>query len=514
MLWLIIKREFASNILTFRFMVGFTLCLVLIASSAYVLTKDYEQRLANYSDLAAKHKFIVFLGELSKPKVYSHLKVDVDRPPNVLSIVSEGFDKKLNSTVTVSHRDAPVMSGYTKDNPLLSYFSSIDISLIIQIVLSLLALLFSYNTISGEKERGTLTLTLSNSIPRSTLLLGKYIGGMLSITFLFVAGLLLGLMTMRLSPSVDFSSSDWARFLLIFLSSLVYISAFFLLGMLISSLTAKSATTLIFLLFIWVVSVVLLPNAATYIANHLKPVKSEAEIDSQKKNLYSDFLSKLEDYKKKHPPDILSYWYGSTDTGAGDVPEYIYFGPKETMLWHLEQIKFSEPLRLRYVDKVLEIYQRYYEDLKRQSSLASNISRLSPAWTYYNSTTILAGTDINNYLRFLDRTRTYQNELISYMRSKKAFSSLSYFTRWRESELPTAKELWEMPEEVAKAKYAKEGWKSVEPLDLSDMLVFELKSEDVASSIKRAMPDLLILALLNVIFFMGAYTAFMRADVR
>jgi len=71
-----------------------------------------------------------------------------------------------------------------------------------------------------------------------------------------------------------------------------------------------------------------------------------------------------------------------------------------------------------------------------------------------------------------------------------------------------------MPKEVAEAKYAKEGWKSVEPLDLSDMPVFELKSEDVVSSVKRAMPDLLILVLLNVIFFMGAYTAFMRADVR
>jgi hypothetical protein len=243
-------------------------------------------------------------------------------------------------------------------------------------------------------------------------------------------------------------------------------------------------------------------------------VKSEAEIDSQRKNFYSDFLSKLDDYNKKHPPNILWYEYGDANTGAGSVPEYIYFGPKETMLWHLEQIKFSEPLRLRYVDKVLELYQRYYDELKRQASLASNISRLSPAWTYYNSATILAGTDINSYLRFLDRTRNYQNELISYMRGEKAFSSLSYFTRWQENELPTAQELWKMPEEVSKAKYAKQGWDSIEPLDLSDMPIFELKGEDIASSVKRAMPDLLILVLLNVILFMGAYTAFMRADVR
>jgi hypothetical protein len=71
-----------------------------------------------------------------------------------------------------------------------------------------------------------------------------------------------------------------------------------------------------------------------------------------------------------------------------------------------------------------------------------------------------------------------------------------------------------MPEEVSKAKYAKQGWDSIEPLDLSDMPIFELKGEDIASSVKRAMPDLLILVLLNVILFMGAYTAFMRADVR
>jgi len=69
MLWLIIRREFVSNILTFRFMVGFILCLLLFVSSAYVLTKDYEQRLANYSDLVTKHR-----DELAKVKVYAKQK--------------------------------------------------------------------------------------------------------------------------------------------------------------------------------------------------------------------------------------------------------------------------------------------------------------------------------------------------------------------------------------------------------------------------------------------------------
>jgi hypothetical protein len=92
MLWQIAQKEFLSNILTLRFLIGFILCQALIVSSEYVLIKDYEARLAAYSELTKRHE------EAKKEiKVYSQLEIGVDRPPEPLSVIAMGFDKQLGN---------------------------------------------------------------------------------------------------------------------------------------------------------------------------------------------------------------------------------------------------------------------------------------------------------------------------------------------------------------------------------------------------------------------------------
>ena len=44
-----------------------------------------------------------------------------------------------------------------------------------------MALLFTFDAFIGEKERGTLKLVMAQSLPRHTLLLGKFLGAMLAI---------------------------------------------------------------------------------------------------------------------------------------------------------------------------------------------------------------------------------------------------------------------------------------------------------------------------------------------
>ena len=56
---------------------------------------------------------------------------------------------------------------------------AIDWVFIIGGLLSLMALLFTFDAFIGEKERGTLRLVMAQSLPRHTLLLGKFLGAML-----------------------------------------------------------------------------------------------------------------------------------------------------------------------------------------------------------------------------------------------------------------------------------------------------------------------------------------------
>ena len=237
MLWTIVRREITSNILSFRFLMGLLIYFSLIVTNIFVLTKGYEDRLQSYQTAVRENA-----DEVKQVKIYSEFgqahKLKLDRKPKLLSIFNEGMDKRKGNTVTVAHGYVPaVAEQHGSDNPYLNIFASIDFTVICQVVMSLLGLLFSYDAISREKEAGTLRLTLSCPIQRPTLLLGKYIAGMVSISFPLVASFVAGLLVIQFSPYVSFSSSDWTRILLIFLLSMLYVSLFFLIGLFLSTRT-------------------------------------------------------------------------------------------------------------------------------------------------------------------------------------------------------------------------------------------------------------------------------------
>lgn len=102
MLLIIIRREFLSNLLTFRFLIGFILCFGLVTGSAYVLTQDYSQRLQNYTLAVQEHT-----NDVREVKLYSYLKPQVDRKPEALSIFNAGVDKSLGNTVQIGIAQVP-----------------------------------------------------------------------------------------------------------------------------------------------------------------------------------------------------------------------------------------------------------------------------------------------------------------------------------------------------------------------------------------------------------------------
>ena len=228
MLWTIVRREITANILSFRFLMGLLIYFSLIVTNLFVLTRDYEDRLQSYQTAVRENEDAV-----KQVEIYSEFghtrKLKLDRKPKLLSIFNEGMDKRKGNTVTVAHGYVPaVAEHHGSDNPYLNIFSSIDFTVIFQVVMSLLALLFSYDAISREKEAGTLRLTLSSAVSRPILLLGKYIAGMVSISLPLIASFVAGLLMIQSSPYVSFDSSDWMRISFIFLVSMLYVSLFFL----------------------------------------------------------------------------------------------------------------------------------------------------------------------------------------------------------------------------------------------------------------------------------------------
>ena len=155
MLSTLISRELLDNLMTFRFVVVFLIMLLLVVANTSVLIKDYDRRLASY-DAAVKSNHDQLLGR----RTYSSVSWDVVRPPNLLSIFNAGLDKRLSNEIFVFHGLVPTLYDGQKHgstNPLLNLFSSIDIVFIFEVVLSLMSLIFAYDALAGERERGYIT---------------------------------------------------------------------------------------------------------------------------------------------------------------------------------------------------------------------------------------------------------------------------------------------------------------------------------------------------------------------
>ena len=170
----LIRRELLANLITFRFLVAMVVTLSLVVANTVVLIADYERRLTSYDTAVTEHhqKF------LRRTGTYSGVEgeIRVDRPPNPLSIFNAGLDRRIGNSIAIGHTFVPTLwdtRSHSADNPFLNLFSSVDLILIFQVILSLLALLFAHDAIAGEREAGTLRLTMANPVQSSRYSVGK-----------------------------------------------------------------------------------------------------------------------------------------------------------------------------------------------------------------------------------------------------------------------------------------------------------------------------------------------------
>ena len=438
MLSTIVRREITANILSFRFLMGLLIYFALIVTNLFVLTRGYEDRLQSYQTALRENEDKI--GQVTRYSEFglTHM-LKCDRSPKLLSIFNEGVDKRKGNTVTVAHGYVPaVAEQHGSDNPYLNIFSSIDFTVICQVVMSLLGLLFAYDAISREKEAGTLRLALSCAVPRPTLLLGKYIAGMVSISLPLAASFVAGLLVIQFSPYVSFSGSDWIRILLIFLVSMLYVSLFFLIGLFLSARTHRSSITLMFSMCVWVFFVLIVPNLTVLLVEHASPIRSEKSYKEQASEQWKQYGAEVKDYLEKRgvekPLDRTNLGgvgvsSGVNDYDSGETVSASGFQNEEGMSIAQECYGFKENLRTEYADKIWQIRKTYLdENPNRQSLLALNISRVSPTAVYYNAAAILAETDLGSFWRFMEQTRQYRREWVDYLRDEKIFSSRRWFT--------------------------------------------------------------------------------------
>ncbi len=213
----LVAKEILETVLDLRFVVATVLCVVLIPLGMYVSREDYEQRLAAYQrehDTYRQHH------GTPEPPVTGREEAQGFRPPSVLSIFASGLDPFLPDKVATSYTGLfRTLKEAGTGNPQSLLFGKADLLFNVTFIVSLVALIFTFNCISGERERGTLRLMIANAVPRSRILLSKIAGKYIALLVPFTISILIALLVLGGSTTVSIGSPQVRLVVLLILAA-------------------------------------------------------------------------------------------------------------------------------------------------------------------------------------------------------------------------------------------------------------------------------------------------------
>jgi ABC-type transport system involved in multi-copper enzyme maturation permease subunit len=164
MIWHIIRKDILENLLSLRFMLSLILIISLFAAGSFIFVGKYRQQSQHYWKKTNKN--LSALGEhLDRLNDLAFFEQQIFRKPKLLALCVEGYEKSFPNYVkfNIFTIGLPEVKGST--NFILPHFSDVNWVFIISLVLSFVAFVFTFDSICGEKEAGTLRMMLANTIP-------------------------------------------------------------------------------------------------------------------------------------------------------------------------------------------------------------------------------------------------------------------------------------------------------------------------------------------------------------
>ena len=422
----ILRKELLVNMLSLRFIIGLVVTTLMMGLVGFVLVQDYASRRQAYLGDVQSHT-----DGLRDVKVYSMVSITMDIPPSPLSIFSRGT-KDLPSSITVSPYHIPSIldqnesgesislegNGTRPVNPLLRMFSSIDISFVVGIVFSLLAILFVFDSFSGGRGQGTLRLLLSNPAGRLQILAGKFLGALLTIAVPLTIGFLEVVLLGRIYGGISFTAGEWGGILFLYAVSLLFLAAFLALGLFVSLFARESSTGLMYLLLAWVVIAVALPAGGTYVAEFWNPGRSESALAKEVNDHFNDAVNKI-------PYKYVDGWNGAWC--SYDAGEKILGLKKEEALNRIEFNKKVFPMKFQLAEDLFKVRDQFRRELEKKEQVRTLFDLLSPSALLGDIAQRVAGTSPTSYQQAHESARQYRNAMMEYLRPRVA--TASWFTR-------------------------------------------------------------------------------------
>ena len=483
MLTAIVKRECLDHLLSLRFSFALVLVLVLMvlnalgfAGGSYPYKRDrYLERVqAQQETLRADAARLWQLavrgpGDLhKKPSQLMFCAAEADHalPDRVgaYNPVEATYKIKIYGmwilSFLVSHS---LQDSLRRTAQQLLSIQAIDWVFTIGVVLSLVALLFTFEAIVGEKERGTLKLVMAQSLPRHTLLLGKFLGAMLVLSLVLVLGVMVNLLLVLSLAEAHLGAGETVKLAGMVGLALLYLSIFVSLGLWVSARSSSARASLVSVLLLWTCTTLIWPQTGGVLAARLLQSQSETPVIHKKDKMIMESPSSL----KMHQL-------------AATLNRRNLKNPAKVQPL-AEAIRADRRAAQQIEDEILA-------DQLNQTEFTRNLVRLSPMGCFQYSMEALAGTGLARHKSFIEQVRTYaqlyEQTIIALDRAD-----------------PESMHLFPVPQAISKRKISVESL----PVFREDL--------SMATLVGQARVDVIILCFLAVITYLIAYRAWLRSSV-
>ncbi len=468
MLLTLIQKEMMHHILSVRFVALLVMCLLLVPLTLHINYRNYLQNQVNYQaaiELSVS-EMDAALHPLRDPPAPDTEFSKLFLEPTPLSVFAKGLEASLPGYLGMTRNGVKHGSTSLGEGSLSSALGNLDFLFVVSTVFSLLALLFTFDAVAGEREAGTLRVTLANALPRDLFLWSKLIGGYIVFVVPFLVSFLLGLFLL-VSQGFPLGESDiFPRVLSLTFVSLLYIGVFFAIGTLISTYLDNSKTALIVAFSVWVLAVLIAPRVGFLTAKFIAPARAIQSVYMEKTAINSN-LNEEKDQVVIEKMRVL-----------GDI----------NLSRDQEKIKalrapIDAEYRQKFQEQVGEIERAYQHEKKRQESVGETLSRITPtASLIYVAMNLTETGKIKRDTYFETGTR-YYNQLES-----EYFHEISddQFARFLRSDQPK-------PQKISP------------PPDMTETSLSE--------TVRHSMVDLLLLCFLAVVLTTVAFLKFFSVDI-
>ncbi len=480
MLMILIQKEILHHVLSVRFVSLLLMSVLLLPLTLSINYHKYNQKRVDYQEAMKRSQT-----ELAEnPPNAQDPNTEVSQlflKPTPLSTFANGLEMALPTYLGLTRNGVRQGSTGLAQASVAYVLGNLDFLFIVGTVFSLLALLFTFDAVAGEREAGTLRINLSNPLPRDVFLWSKLIGGYIVFVVPFLVSFLLGLLLITLQgfPLGEFEVVSSVFCLT--MAALLYIAVFFAIGVFISTYFDDAKTALIVAFTFWVFVVLVAPRGGFVIAKLVAPTRTQQTFYMEKRALRNNLTRDKEDKIGKRITETMAVG-GSVNLMLND----------QATQRRLDELRtpIEEEFRLKFQNQLAKINREYQREKERQEQLGEMLSRLSPTSSFsYIATNLTQTGRLKRDLYFQTGERYYKQ------------LENTYFSDFSDGDFTQLLQLAARMDSANKS----EKTEILPPPTLTE--------PDIFTTVLRSSADVCLLAFFTLAFITGAFLKFFRSDI-